>query len=117
MIFYHYIVVCYIVSVSPVFFFKQKTAYDMRISDWSSYVCSSDLGELCLQQKSSPWAANSLIFIGKLERAKGFEPSTPTLARLCSTPELRPLWRPARLTCWRVRRGNSHRFLMSASPF
>jgi hypothetical protein len=27
----------------------------------------------------------------KLERAKGFEPSTPTLARLCSTPELRPL--------------------------
>ena len=26
----------------------------------------------------------------KLERAKGFEPSTPTLARLCSTPELRP---------------------------
>src|SRR3546814_9526022 len=30
------------------FFFKQKTAYDMRISDWSSDVCSSDLlaGEL-----------------------------------------------------------------------
>src|SRR3546814_2519870 len=27
-----------------VFFFKQKTAYDRRISDWSSYVCSSDLG-------------------------------------------------------------------------
>ena len=25
-----------------------------------------------------------------MERAKGFEPSTPTLARLCSTPELRP---------------------------
>src|SRR3546814_1410646 len=27
------------------FFFKQKTAYEMRISDWSSYVCSSDLPE------------------------------------------------------------------------
>src|SRR3546814_18125727 len=27
-----------------VFFFKQKTAYEMRISDWSSDVCSSDLG-------------------------------------------------------------------------
>src|SRR3546814_2018200 len=27
------------------FFFKQKTAYDMRISDWSSDVCSSDLLE------------------------------------------------------------------------
>src|SRR3546814_6355497 len=29
------------------FFFKQKTAYEMRISDWSSDVCSSDL----------PWTA------------------------------------------------------------
>src|SRR3546814_3143997 len=27
-----------------VFFYKQKTAYEMRISDWSSDVCSSDLG-------------------------------------------------------------------------
>src|SRR3546814_10424123 len=27
------------------FFFKQKTAYEMRISDWSSDVCSSDLTE------------------------------------------------------------------------
>src|SRR3546814_16606237 len=27
------------------FFFKQKTAYEMRISDWSSDVCSSDLAE------------------------------------------------------------------------
>src|SRR3546814_20440081 len=29
------------------FFFKQKTAYEMRISDWSSDVCSSDLGPIC----------------------------------------------------------------------
>src|SRR3546814_9315279 len=28
------------------FFLKQKTAYEMRISDWSSDVCSSDLGRL-----------------------------------------------------------------------
>src|SRR3546814_1343074 len=28
-----------------VFFFQQKTAYEMRISDWSSDVCSSDLEE------------------------------------------------------------------------
>src|SRR3546814_6537519 len=27
------------------FFFKQKTAYEMRISDWTSDVCSSDLDE------------------------------------------------------------------------
>src|SRR3546814_13786420 len=30
-------------SVSVFFFFNQKTAYEMRISDWSSDVCSSDL--------------------------------------------------------------------------
>src|SRR3546814_18989710 len=29
-----------------VFFFKHKTAYEMRISDWSSDVCSSDLSTL-----------------------------------------------------------------------
>src|SRR3546814_2796528 len=32
---------CYVLFVF--FFFKQKTAYEMRISDWSSDVCSSDL--------------------------------------------------------------------------
>src|SRR3546814_12321260 len=31
------------------FFFKQKTAYEMRISDWSSDVCSSDLGAADLE--------------------------------------------------------------------
>src|SRR3546814_3459125 len=31
------------VSFNCFFFFKQKTAYEMRISDWSSDVCSSDL--------------------------------------------------------------------------
>src|SRR3546814_4068092 len=35
---------CYVVVGCRVcFFFKQKTAYEMRISDWSSDVCSSDL--------------------------------------------------------------------------
>src|SRR3546814_10108007 len=32
------------------FFFKQKTAYEMRISDWSSDVCSSDLPSRCAVQ-------------------------------------------------------------------
>src|SRR3546814_10198712 len=37
-----------------IFFFKQKTAYEMRISDWSSDVCSSDLvGSLC--QADEEW--------------------------------------------------------------
>src|SRR3546814_5271192 len=35
------------------FFFKQKTAYEMRISDWSSDVCSSDLG-IADVQRSAP---------------------------------------------------------------
>src|SRR3546814_9957624 len=42
--------VCVLICLSVVyvhifvfFFFKQKTAYEMRISDWSSDVCSSDL--------------------------------------------------------------------------
>src|SRR3546814_465543 len=41
---------CFLLDLSVVylclfFFFKQKTAYEMRISDWSSDVCSSDLDE------------------------------------------------------------------------
>src|SRR3546814_7878281 len=32
-----------ILTLMVFFFFKQKTAYEMRISDWSSDVCSSDL--------------------------------------------------------------------------
>src|SRR3546814_3647682 len=39
-------VVLFDVKVIRVFFFKQKTAYEMRISDWSSDVCSSDLHRL-----------------------------------------------------------------------
>src|SRR3546814_1591360 len=33
------------------FFFKQKTAYEMRISDWSSDVCSSDLAKALKARK------------------------------------------------------------------
>src|SRR3546814_6474265 len=39
--------------VVVLFFFKQKTAYEMRISDWSSDVCSSDLA-VCVTQSTSP---------------------------------------------------------------
>src|SRR3546814_532951 len=40
-------VYCFLFFV--LFFFKQKTAYEMRISDWSSDVCSSDLGYTFLE--------------------------------------------------------------------
>src|ERR1700745_2381823 len=53
----------------------------------------------CFPHASSPHQRWQPLFAGRinhlrsfriLERAKGFEPSTPTLARLCSTPELHP---------------------------
>src|SRR3546814_15608920 len=37
-----------------VFFFKQKTAYEMRISDWSSDVCSSDLSLIFADAATGP---------------------------------------------------------------
>src|SRR3546814_8885968 len=42
-----------------VFFFKQKTAYEMRISDWSSDVCSSDLWPVATRAKQHGLGAGS----------------------------------------------------------
>src|SRR3546814_12951489 len=39
-----FVLIFFVLTVRFFFFFKQKTAYEMRISDWSSDVCSSDLG-------------------------------------------------------------------------
>src|SRR3546814_5161936 len=55
------------------FFFKQKTAYEMRISDWSSDVCSSDLwirryGQLPLREV--PYLRfNPAVFKGRQREA------------------------------------------------
>src|SRR3546814_4367557 len=69
-------VVCVVFVVSNIFFFKQKTAYEMRISDWSSDVCSSDLNleAFCVEHGlpfvrwsgSYPgeWSPERLIFRG-----------------------------------------------------
>src|SRR3546814_8075143 len=53
------------------FFFKQKTAYEMRISDWSSDVCSSDLlpdrkVPEHLQETLAPWLDDSVFNIIQL---------------------------------------------------
>src|SRR3546814_17083394 len=40
-------------SMIVLFFFKQKTAYEMRISDWSSDVCSSDLMAAALRSAAA----------------------------------------------------------------
>src|SRR3546814_11645468 len=42
-VFYDSLEIMLLYNVFFLFFFKQKTAYEMRISDWSSDVCSSDL--------------------------------------------------------------------------
>src|SRR3546814_5941128 len=40
--------------IFELFFFKQKTAYEMRISDWSSDVCSSDLPQGKMARMATP---------------------------------------------------------------
>src|SRR3546814_4803050 len=63
------------------FFFKQKTAYEMRISDWSSDVCSSDL---------NPWNFSSRVMrrpdhrITLLEKFQGLRPPPNDLVDRCS---------------------------------
>src|SRR3546814_6616883 len=46
------------------FFFKQKTAYEMRISDWSSDVCSSDLTIQFLTECAGDTATNTITKTG-----------------------------------------------------
>src|SRR3546814_8901643 len=65
-----------------VFFFKQKTAYEMRISDWSSDVCSSDLAGRPARQNApadgraaGPWC----------RRARGVRKAASGVARLPAT--------------------------------
>src|SRR3546814_21117382 len=48
------------------FFFKQKTAYEMRISDWSSDVCSSDLAEISRTPAAFVHPAHAVLLAGGL---------------------------------------------------
>src|SRR3546814_2420139 len=62
-----------------VFFFKQKTAYEMRISDWSSDVCSSDLN--CTQyMKPAATITAGCISISSVAGSSMYPaaPSTPS---------------------------------------
>ena len=49
-----------------------------------------ELGIKDLQSSALPLGYAAGLFTSKMERKTGFEPATPTLARLCSTPELLP---------------------------
>src|SRR3546814_4565755 len=58
---FSFLISCFFMFWFFFFFFKQKTAYEVRISDWSSDVCSSDLGRGDLYNR--PLAANPSAFI------------------------------------------------------
>src|SRR3546814_10711320 len=63
-----------------VFFFKQKTAYEMRISDWSSDVCSSDLhsvGDHCTAASSGSSTAGRERIMSSSKKVN-FSPSMST---------------------------------------
>src|SRR3546814_10440943 len=60
--------------MSCIFFFKQKTAYEKRISDWSSDVCSSDLTAGRIRPK--------MIGSGSLRTNRNRPVSTSTLTRI-----------------------------------
>src|SRR3546814_7853336 len=71
------------VFVVGLFFFKQKTAYEMRISDWSSDVCSSDLNPKAYAAISDLATASSFRN-GKIETDGGpyrvdSDPEAPSL--------------------------------------
>src|SRR3546814_4544980 len=60
------------------FFFKQKTAYEMRISDWSSDVCSSDLSRgMSMAQVEARFGAPS----ERLDARGGQKRQWPTINR------------------------------------
>src|SRR3546814_5593548 len=58
-----------VMCVSLFFFFKQKTAYEMRISDWSSDVCSSDLNLLLTGEVSYRRKIREAILATRIEAA------------------------------------------------
>src|SRR3546814_2690679 len=72
----------YLVSVL-FFFFKQKTAYELRISDWSSDVCSSDLAGIVVN--------NNIILIDTFDALrKEFPDVREAILRTCAQ-RLRPV--------------------------
>src|SRR3546814_6530249 len=74
---------CVFVAVDFFFFFKQKTAYEMRISDWSSDVCSSDLADRARGEQEAergPVAEHHGHVL--LLAARGLEPGAAACRRL-----------------------------------
>src|SRR3546814_19565585 len=93
-----------------VFFFKQKTAYEMRISDWSSDVCSSDLDTLAHPAGKFVRIGGEAAFgIGDLHPPEHVDAAAPDLSIVEPAVELQPLGESLADRQRRVERG--HRFL------
>src|SRR3546814_9745393 len=82
---------CLFSVASSFFFFKQKTAYEMRISDWSSDVCSSDLETRLLKVVPDEYRLDAhhwLILHGRYT-CKARKPDCPhcVIRDLCRFPD------------------------------
>src|SRR3546814_9565066 len=89
-----------------VFFFKQKTAYEMRISDWSSDVCSSDLAG---QRVELVHAGDQPVALADIGRGRGLggDPHFDRIAQMGLRDALDRRWhgRREQRDLTRVRRG------------
>src|SRR3546814_864090 len=68
------------------FFFKQKTAYEMRISDWSSDVCSSDLRRFLMNPRWRHFArvkASELLLLDADDQETMSRPNAPDASAWC----------------------------------
>src|SRR3546814_14139669 len=79
------------------FFFKQKTAYEMRISDWSSDVCSSDLLPILLEVVRLVCVARNDVRTPILKRLRSHRTANAKLLGLAG--KLPRRWRSARRRC------------------
>src|SRR3546814_5737006 len=80
------------------FFFKQKTAYEMRISDWSSDVCSSDLAK-----RQTTWFRHQvqpdLVVENDLGRQENFNPEAEIFPFIVRRSEERRVGKECVSTC------------------
>src|SRR3546814_10761204 len=87
-----------------IFFFKQKTAYEMRISDWSSDVCSSDLSRVHDAKKRNAFCTadsetrfvsfeSSLTEVGGRESSSSYRSEERRVGKECVSP-CRSRWSP-----------------------
>src|SRR3546814_3933393 len=85
------------------FFFKQNTAYEMRISDWSSDVCSSDLqgqsGHTAMEGKANPVSDSALLACSSINQSTNCLINTPRRLRWGKRSEERRVGKECVSTC------------------